>query len=317
MEIKNAPLVSVVIVCYNTGKYVLESLDSVLRQNYENIELFIVDDCSTDGISATLIKNWLEENQNLPFKIDVNFRNLNKGLHFNLNEILEKANGKYLCLNGDDLWTDDKISYQVNKLEDLGDEYAIYYGDISVIDKNSQILDDEVKHFAFKENFILPTDNAFEKSIEVFFFWLQSATIRLDLLKKIDYKFEKKYISEDWHLIISMARNYRIIGEKRIFGFYRLLENSVSRTLWTEDNMHNIYFSQFDMIFSFLHHDKNSSLDNLAVTKKLLNLLLGINCHNSQIRFTLLKKYLLLFSKSKNKRFLIERFPKILKSFIN
>ena len=57
------PLVSAVIITYNSAKYVIETLDSIKAQTYQNIELIVSDDCSTDE-TTTLVKEWLEKNGN-------------------------------------------------------------------------------------------------------------------------------------------------------------------------------------------------------------------------------------------------------------
>ena len=86
----NYPLVSIAILSYNTGNYVIESLNNVVEQNYPNIEIFIIDDCSTDNISVNLIKNWIKENTHLNLTIHANYRSQNKGAHFGLNEIIHE-----------------------------------------------------------------------------------------------------------------------------------------------------------------------------------------------------------------------------------
>ena len=62
MNKSDAPLVSIVLITYNSSKYILETLESVKNQVWENIELIISDDGSTDD-TTTICSNWLEENK--------------------------------------------------------------------------------------------------------------------------------------------------------------------------------------------------------------------------------------------------------------
>ncbi len=93
------PLVSVVIPVYNAEKYLAESVQSVLAQTYDGIEIVCVDDCSTDG-SLALLEALAREHVNLK----VHALNTNQGLSHARNFAIEHARGEFILpLDADDL----------------------------------------------------------------------------------------------------------------------------------------------------------------------------------------------------------------------
>ena len=85
------PLVSIICLCYNHDHFVVESLNSVLNQNYQPIEMIIIDDCSTDK-SVAVIEKWLENLQNITFI--KNTKNLGNTKSFN--KAAKMAKGEFL-----------------------------------------------------------------------------------------------------------------------------------------------------------------------------------------------------------------------------
>lgn len=105
----SAPRVSVIIPCYNAEKWIAETLESVLRQSWKNIEVIVVNDGSTDG-SLYVLNQYLSRN----IKI-INIRNQGQTAALNLG--LARASGKYIqYLDADDLLGPDKIKRQVHRL---------------------------------------------------------------------------------------------------------------------------------------------------------------------------------------------------------
>ena len=64
---KNSPLVSVIIPCYNTEKYVEQAVRSIMNQTYKNLEIILTDDCSTDG-TFTILQKLAEEDSRIETK---------------------------------------------------------------------------------------------------------------------------------------------------------------------------------------------------------------------------------------------------------
>jgi glycosyltransferase involved in cell wall biosynthesis len=107
----NHPLVSICIPCYNTEKYITETLNSVLEQTYKNLEIIVCDNCSTDN-TYEVLKSFNDPR----IKIFQNESNI--GFLANSKKVLSLASGcyiKWLC--ADDLLMPDCIEKQVEVFE--------------------------------------------------------------------------------------------------------------------------------------------------------------------------------------------------------
>ena len=96
------PKVSVIIVTYNSGDFIIENLDSVYKLLWKEIELIITDDCSTDN-TVELCKTWLKKNKERFLSTSLVTSEVNTGVSANVNRGLEKATGEWVkFLGGDD-----------------------------------------------------------------------------------------------------------------------------------------------------------------------------------------------------------------------
>lgn len=126
------PLVTVGCLSFNTGKYVIEAIESVLASSYNNLQIIVVDDCSTDNVSVSVLDEYLSKYPDIVFvKNDIN-----KGIPACFNFVLEKAKGKYLCFVCDDLISTDRINDDVEVLESLDDEYVLVHSISKTINSN-------------------------------------------------------------------------------------------------------------------------------------------------------------------------------------
>lgn len=119
------PATSVIIIFHNTEKYISESIQSVIDQTYQNWELILVDDGSSDG-STNIALDYL---QKYPDKIlYVEHENhVNKGMSASRNIGAKHSKGKYLAfLDSDDLWYPQTLSEQVNILNSHANVGAVF-----------------------------------------------------------------------------------------------------------------------------------------------------------------------------------------------
>lgn len=109
METNNGPLVSVPVITYNSAKTVLETLDSIKAQTYQNIELIISDDCSTDN-TLQLIYYWTDKNKDRFSRVQILEAQTNQGISANGNKAREACHGEWIKgIAGDDILMPDCI----------------------------------------------------------------------------------------------------------------------------------------------------------------------------------------------------------------
>ena len=129
------PKISVIVPVYNVEKYVEKSLNSLFNQTYPNLEIIIVDDCSTDN-SKIVIENLIKNKKNIIF-----FSNKkNGGLSFTRNEALKKATGDYIgYIDSDDYIPENYYESLMNTI--ITNKADVAVCDIkSIYEKNGQVL---------------------------------------------------------------------------------------------------------------------------------------------------------------------------------
>lgn len=111
------PLVSVPVITYNSSKFVLETLESIKAQTYQNIELIISDDCSTDN-TVELCQEWVEQNKVRFVRTQIITSELNTGVSANLNRAEAACQGEWVKgIAGDDLLMPDCIEQYISYVQ--------------------------------------------------------------------------------------------------------------------------------------------------------------------------------------------------------
>lgn len=216
------PLVSVGAINYNNGAFVIETLDSIKEQSYDNIELIIVDDCSTDN-SLQLISDWLLS-YNKPYKFIRHPKNL--GVCATCNDLLKNATGKYLSIIAtDDIMMPDKLKVQVDILEHTGKEVGAVYSDAVIINEDSSVTDELfIQRYRKFETF--PSGNLYRHLIKGNFLPTMSVLVKMDCYKVIGV-FDEELIFEDYDMWLRMSRKFDFIYSDYVSVKYRIRRGSL------------------------------------------------------------------------------------------
>lgn len=125
--------VDILLATYNGEKYIKEQVESILNQTYENIQIIISDDCSTDK-TRQVLKEY-ENNE----KIKIFYQEKNLGYVKNFEFLLKQVESNlYMLSDQDDVWKKEKVEKSVEKIEN--EKLDLVFGDLEVVDENLNTL---------------------------------------------------------------------------------------------------------------------------------------------------------------------------------
>ena len=127
-------VVSVITPIFNAENVIGKTLDSVFLQTYKNIEIVLVDDCSTDN-SCKVIEDYKKKHPEIVYYR----QKTNRGAGAARNKALELARGQYVAfLDADDIWAPEKIEKQISLLKEKNGAFS--YTAIQMIDEQDNIV---------------------------------------------------------------------------------------------------------------------------------------------------------------------------------
>lgn len=128
------PKVSVMFMSYNHGLYIQRAMESVLNQTFQDFEIILSDDCSTDN-TKEVISKFNDQ------RLKINYFTENQGATFNNQYIWKHSSGEYLALiNSDDVWLPEHLAKSIAYLEENKDCGAVFsWADL--IDEDDKIID--------------------------------------------------------------------------------------------------------------------------------------------------------------------------------
>lgn len=222
------PLVSVVVVCYNHERYVVECLESVRRQSMSDYELIVLDDASQD-CSPTLIGDWWTS---VGQRGAVVLHERNRGLTATLNEAKPLVRGKYVCLlAADDRLKPDKLERHSVELEH-DESLSFVYSDAELIDAEGRTLP------GTWQDLHGVTGHRHSGDIYGALLRFGSFVPSMSLLARTTaflerVEFDEASFHEDWSMQLDLAAWGPVAFSDYIGTEYRVLEQSLARTMPT------------------------------------------------------------------------------------
>lgn len=224
-RIHTNPLVSIIVITYNSSEYVLETLESAKVQTYPNIELIISDDCSTDD-TVEICRKWLEKNKERFVRTELITVEKNAGVSANCNRGLYASKGEWLkYIAGDDLLIDKCISLYIGFITRFNDSMIVHSSAISKNKNNETRIIKPKKHIVTSS-------------------------------QKKQYKF---LLKDNWILAPTTFINRNILIQNEGFNIkYRMIEDY---PLWIKLFQENIQFSYLDEP-TVIYRENPTSLTN-------------------------------------------------------
>lgn len=204
------PLVSVIIPCYNSEKYIKKAIQSVIDQDYSNIEIIVVDDCSRDE-TYSIVKSINSD------KLKILRNKVNQGVSYSRNLGISIAKGEWIAfLDSDDYWDENKIKLQMEEALETKTDFIF-------------CSTAYINEFDMKSSYILkvPYKISYKSLLKQNKISCSSVLIKKKLV--LQYKMEDDLLHEDYYCWLRILENgKKAIGIDKPLLFYRLTSDGKS-----------------------------------------------------------------------------------------
>lgn len=274
--------VSVIVPIYNASEYLSRSIESILNQSYENLEIILIDDCSTDNSKEIIKKYALKDTRIKPFYSEVN-----QGVSKSRNIGLKSVSGDYVMfMDADDYIVKDMIKIMLEKAikynSDMIDSYHL------IIYNNKTFLE----HKPLKEDLILGNKDNIEMITKSSY--ITGKLINTKLLKGLLFN-ESLRRYEDLvfeHELKLRVNNYCLI--KDVLYYYYQVTGSLINTLGEK---HKVYLEAAKIVLDLYKNENKESrltIESMLFTNAFLTGITKVIKNDESLEYNekLLKDYL-------------------------
>lgn len=266
--IEKDPLISVIVVSYNSSKYICKTLNSIYNQTYKNIELIITDDNSADN-TIQIANEWLAEKSERFYKTQLITSNINTGIAGNCNRGVSASKGKYLKLiAADDLLRDLYIEKMYHGIIEKGGDIAFCY-EYVFFDKDEQLLETEhIRNLEVRPSstgwFNCSEESKYQRILQANILPAPTAFIKREIFDDLGGFDENYSCTEDYPFWIKALKNRKKFVFVEEYGiYYRKTEESIS---WRENKKNSVTQQRFqDDLIKFCKEIRDPELIRLGI----------------------------------------------------
>ncbi len=251
MSVNRDKLVSIITPCYNDGEWIIDTITSVLNSTYENIEMIIVDDCSTDSRTIEILKSIDDR------RVKIFFNEKNQGVCKTRNIAFSHTSGEYILpVDGDDLISSDYIALAVEVLDSR---------------KEVAVVATNYKKIGERNKYMILEDFSMGRLLGHNIFPITAMLRREDYVRVGGFNEDMSLALEDWDFWIS------ILGEggevhylDGFHFFYRIKKKKLSRNAQHTSEadyflLRKIIWENHRELFSKYYCDPRDTLEYLSL----------------------------------------------------
>ena len=294
MEEKGAPLVSIIMNCYNGEQYLRFAIESVIAQTYSNWEIIFWDNQSTDS-SAEIFKSYKDN------RFKYYYAKKHSVLYDARNYAIKKCNGELIAfLDVDDAWLSDKLKIQVALMQDEN----IGLSCTNYIMLNERNLD-QIKTYAVYPS--LPFGSVLNDIFREYFVHMSTLLVRKKAIDQLEYSFDPRFnIIGDLDFVIRLCKDWDVATVQTPVAYYRFHNNNTGNKagfvmvdeydIWEADLINDIEFQKYENFQLLIHKMRMYKVFKLLYDGKRLEAItisqeLGIKFRLKTIVAAMLPRY--------------------------
>jgi glycosyltransferase involved in cell wall biosynthesis len=249
------PIVTIIVITYNSSKYILETLESSKNQSYKNIELIISDDGSTDD-TVELCEEWVSKNRFKFVNVAIIRAIKNSGIPGNCNRGVKASKGEWIKLiAGDDILCpsciEEYVKFSSNSKE------SFYFSRFLLINELGNVIDDTSKSYVLNLDFFTkdPAKQYVDLIFERYLVPTPTSFVRKKTLLDLGAFDEEIPLCEDYPLWLRATKSgSKLVFLDRELVQYRIYPESVSKMpgVLYKESLKKIFFKyRFKMLVRY------------------------------------------------------------------